>query len=178
MEIEDTIQTLVKVRQSIDKWVPQRTTHPDALIADLNDLYVASTQNRSLNELFEYDDVGSASITLIINIETEFDLKAVMENVRTKLRLRQPGRTDEIGNAGIVWSHGRYDFVYDGNSGSLRISHRYSHKRVDTKSVASIAKQMIDYAIGYLGEVKASAKEHPGAPRKQNDIRLPRESKA
>jgi len=32
MEIDDTIQTLTKIRQSIDKWVPQRTTRPDALI--------------------------------------------------------------------------------------------------------------------------------------------------
>ena len=36
MEIDDTIQTLVKIRQSIDTWVPEKTTHPDALIADLN----------------------------------------------------------------------------------------------------------------------------------------------
>jgi hypothetical protein len=178
MEIDDTIQTLAKIRQSIDRWVPQRTTRPDALVSDLNDLYVESTQNRSMDELFEYDDVGSPSITLIIRIDTEFDLKAVMENMRTTLRLRQPVRTDEIGNAGVVWSHGRYDFVYDRDSGALRISHRYSHKRVDTKSVASIAKQMIDYAIGYLNEVKASAKESPGAPGKHNDIRLPRAGKA
>jgi hypothetical protein len=33
MSIDDTIQTLVKVRQSIDPWVPERTTRPDALIA-------------------------------------------------------------------------------------------------------------------------------------------------
>ena len=68
--------------------------------------------------------------------------------------------------------------MYDRDLESLRISHRYSHKRVDTKSVSSIAKQMIDYAIDYLQEVKASAKESPGAPRKHNDIRLPREGKA
>ena len=178
MEIDDTVQTLVRIRQSIDNWAPQRTTRPDALVADLNDLYVASTQNRSMDELFEYDDVGSPSITLIISIDAEFDLKVVMENMRTKLGIRQPVRNDEIGNAGIVWSHGRYDFVYDSDSESLRISHRYSHKRVDTKSVSSIAKQMIDYAIDYLQEVKASAKESPGAPRKHNDIRLPREGKA
>jgi hypothetical protein len=157
MEIEDTIQALVKVRQSIDTWVPRRTTRPDALIADLNDLYIASTENRDFDELFEYDDVGGPSITLIVSIEVEFDLKRVMENLRTRLRIKQPGRADEIGNAGVVWSRGRYDFVYDSNSESLRISHRYSHKRVDTKSVSSIAKQMIDYAIAYLEEVKASA---------------------
>jgi hypothetical protein len=68
--------------------------------------------------------------------------------------------------------------VYDSDSGSLRISHRYSHKRVDTKSVSSIAKQMIDYAIDYLEAVKVSVKESTGPPRRQNDIRLPREGKA
>jgi hypothetical protein len=157
MEIEDTIQALVKVRQSIDTWVPRRTTRPDALITDLNDLYIASTENRDFDELFEYDDVGGPSITLIASIEVEFDLKKVMENLRTRLHIIQPGRADEIGSAGVVWSHGRYDFVYDDNLGALRISHRYSHKRVDTKSVSSIAKQMIDYAMAYLEEVKASA---------------------
>jgi len=156
MEIDDTIEALVKIRQSIDTWVPQRTTRPDALIADLNDLYVASTENRDFDELFEYDDVRSPSITLIVSIEVEFDLKKVMENLRTRLRIKPPGRADEIGRAGVVWSHRRYDFVYDDNLGALRISHRYSHKRVDTKSVSSIAKQMIDYAVAYLKEVKAS----------------------
>lgn len=164
MEIDDTIQTLARIRQSIDKRVPERTTRPDALIADLNELYVESTENREFDGLFEYDDVGSPSITLIISIDMEFDLKKVMENLRTRLHIMQPGRADEIGSAGIVWSHGRYDFVYDSNSESLRISHRYSHKRVDTKSVSSIAKQMMDYAIAYLKEVKASAKESTGAP--------------
>jgi hypothetical protein len=164
MEIDDTIQTLVKIRQSIDSRVPQTTTRPDALIADLNDLYVASAENRDFDELFEYDDVGSPSITLIISINMEFDLKEVMKNLRTRLHIMQPGRADEIGSAGIVWSHGRYDFVYDDDSRALRISHRYSHKRVDTKSVASIAKKMVDYAIDYLEEVKASAKENTGAP--------------
>jgi hypothetical protein len=157
MEIHTTIQALVKVRQSIDTWVPRRTTRPDALVADLNDLYIASTENRDFDELFEYDDVGGPSITLIVSIEVEFDLQKVMENLRTRLRIKQPGQADEIGNAGVVWSHGRYDFVYDDNLGALRISHRYSHKRVDTKSVSSIAKQMIDYAVAYLEEVKASA---------------------
>jgi hypothetical protein len=40
MEIRDTIQVLAKIRQSIDTWVPRRTTRPDALIADVNDLEV------------------------------------------------------------------------------------------------------------------------------------------
>jgi hypothetical protein len=177
MEIDDTIQTLAKIRQAIDTWVPQRTTRPDALIADLNDLYVASTENRDFDELFEFDDVGSASITLLVSIEAGFDLHRVMENLRTKLHILQPGRADEIGNAGVVWSHGRYDFVYDRDSGSLRISHKYSHKRVDTKSVSSIAKQMIDYATDYLEEVKAAAKKSVGASE-TDDVRLPRESKA
>ena len=177
MEIDDTIETLAKVRRSIDTWVPQTTTRPDALIADLNDLYVASTENRDFDELFEFDDVGGASITLIISVEVEFDLKEVMESLRTKLHILQPGRGDEIGNAGVVWSCGRYDFVYDRDSESLRISHKYSHKRVDTKSVSSIARQMIDYAINYLEEVKAAAKKGADA-LETDDIRLPRESKA
>ena len=94
MEIDDTIQTLVRTRQSIDTWVPERSTRPDALIADLNDLYVESTKNRDLDELFEYDDVGSPSITLLVSIEMEFDLKTVMESVRTRLHIIQPGRAD------------------------------------------------------------------------------------
>ena len=92
MEIDDTIQTLATVRQSIDAWVPQITTRPDVLIADLNDLYVESTENRSLDELFEYSDVGSPSITLSIGIDVDFDLKRVMENMRTRLQILQPGR--------------------------------------------------------------------------------------
>jgi hypothetical protein len=163
MQINDTIQTLVRIRQSIDTWVPESTTRPDALIADLNDLYVTSTQNRDFDELFEYDDVGSPSITLIVSIEVEFNFQRVMENMRTKLHIR-PSRADEIASAGVVWSHGRYDFVYDDDSGALRISHRYSHKRVDTKSVSTIAKRMIGYGIAYLEEVKASGKESTGAP--------------
>ncbi len=156
MQIGDTIQALVKVRESIDTWVPQSTTCPDALIVDLNDLYISSMQNRDFNELFEYDDVGSPSITLIVSIEVDFDFQSVMETMRTRLHVKHPDRLDEIGRAGIVWSQGRYDFVYDENMGTLRVSHRYSHKRVDMKSVSSIAKQMIDYAIAYLEEVKAS----------------------
>ena len=91
MEIDDTIQTLDKVRQSIDSWVAQTTTRPDVLIADLNDLYVDSTENRSLDELFEYSDVGSPSITLSVGIDVDFDLKRVMENIRTRLGILEPG---------------------------------------------------------------------------------------
>jgi len=177
MELDDTIQTLDKVRQSIDSWVAQTTTRPDVLIADLNDLYVDSTENRSLDELFEYSDVGSPSITLRVGIDVEFDLKRVMENIRTRLGILEPGRGDDIGKAGIVWSLGRYDFVYDEDMGALRISHRYSHKRIDTKSVSSIARQMIDYAIDYLEEIKASAKKDAAAPE-ADDIGLPHEGNA
>ena len=177
MKIDDTIQTLAGIRQAIDKWVPQTTTRPDALIADLNDLYVASTENRDFDGLFEYDDVGGPSITLIVSIDGEFDFQNVTNHMRTRLHSLRPGRADEIGTAGVVWSHGRYDFVYDGDSRSLRLSHQYSHKRVDMKSVSSIAKQMIDYAIDYLEEVKASAKKSADVPE-TDDIRLPRESKA
>jgi hypothetical protein len=177
MEIDDTIQMLAKVRQSIDTWAPRRTTRPDVLIADLNDSYVASNQNRGMDELFAYDDVGSPSLTLIVPMDVEFDLQRVMKNLRTKLHILRPGRADEIGTAGIVWSCGRYDFVYDSDSASLRISHKYSHKRVDTKSVSSITKQMIDYAIDYLEEVKAAAKKGADAVE-TDDVRLPRESDA
>ncbi|MGE5293296.1 MAG: hypothetical protein ACM3VT_00555 [Solirubrobacterales bacterium] len=176
METDDTIQTLTKVRQLIDRWVVRTTTRPDALIAELNDLYLASAKNRSFNELFEYSDVGSPSITLSLSVDADFDLKRVMEGMRAKLNILQPGRGDDIGNAGIVWSHGRYDFVYDDNAGTLRITHRYSHKRADSKSVSSILKQMIDYAVNYLEEVAVSAKE--SAARKEDETRLPREGKA
>jgi len=130
----------------------------------LNELYVRSVENREFDELFEYDDVGSPSITLRVSIDVEFDLKHVMKSMRTRLHATEPGKTDEIGNAGIVWSSGRYDFVYDEDSGLLQITHKYSHRRVDTKAVLSIVKKMIDYALGYLEEVKASAQESPGTP--------------
>lgn len=177
MEIDDTIQTLTRVRQSIDSWAPKINTRPDSLIADLNDLYIASAKNRDFDELFEYSDVGSPSITLSIGIDVEFDLKRVMENIRIRLGILEPGRGDDIAKAGIVWSHGRYDFVYDEDAGALRISHRYSHKRIDTKSVSSIAKQMIDYAVDYLEEIKVSAKKSDASPE-AGDIRLPREGNA
>jgi hypothetical protein len=164
MEINDTIQALRRISQAIDAWVPRSGARPDALIAGLNDAYVGSTKNRDFDELFEYSDVGSPSVTLLVSIDVDFDIKRVMENLRTRLHILQPGRADEIGNAGIVWSYGRYDFVYDDNSGLLRISHKYSHKCVDTKSVSSIVKQMIDYAVDYLEEVKASPHEDAGTP--------------
>jgi len=82
-----------------------------------------------------------------------------MEDMRTRFHATQHGQADEIGKTGIVWSHGRYDFMYDDDSGLLRISHKYSHKREDTKSVLSIIKRMIGYAKDYLEEVKKSAEE-------------------
>jgi hypothetical protein len=63
-----------------------------------------------------------------------------MENMRKKLHVKHYGKEDEIGKTGIVWSHERYNFVCDDNAGLLRISHRYSHKRVDIESVLSIKK--------------------------------------
>lgn len=176
MEISDTIQTLANVRQSIDRCVARTTTRPDALIGNLNDLYMASAKNRSFDELFEYSDVGSPSITLTLSVDADFDLKRVMEGMRARLHILQPRSGDDIGNAGIVWSHGRYDFVYDDNARALRITHRYSHKRIDTKSVSSIVKQMIEYAMDYLEEIAVSAKE--SAARKEGEIRLPREGRA
>jgi hypothetical protein len=69
---------------------------------------------------------------------------------------RSTVKRPEIGKTGIVWSHEHYDFVYDDDSGLLRISHKYSHKREDTKSVLSIIKRMIGYAKDYIEEVKKS----------------------
>jgi hypothetical protein len=54
MKIDDTVQTLAQVRQSIDSWVPRTAARSEVLIADLNELYVASTDSRSMEDLFEY----------------------------------------------------------------------------------------------------------------------------
>lgn len=79
--------------------------------------------------------------------------------MRTRLHVKHYGKVDEIGKNGIVWSHGRYDFVCDEDAELIRISHRYSHKKIDIKSVLSIIKKMIDYAIAYLEEARKSAEE-------------------
>jgi len=157
MEIDDSIRTLTRIRQSIGTWAPKRTTSPDALIEYLNDQYITAGEDSDFDDLFEFDDVGGPSITLVVGVDMGFDIRNVMEKMRMRLHIEPPEHTDEIGKAGIVWSHGRYDFVFDDHAGFLRISHQYSHKRVDTKSVSSIAEQMIDYAIDYLTEIKASA---------------------
>jgi len=133
MAIDDIITTLTKIYQSIDQGIPKTAASPDALLNHLNDLYgeftqnrnldglfesdneiySESTQNRNLDELFAYDDVGIPSITLTVHIDVEFDFKRVMENMRTRLRATPQEQVDEIGKTGIVWSHGRYDFMYD-----------------------------------------------------------------
>ena len=159
MPIDDTTMILTKIYQSIDKMVPQTITSPDALVDHLNDLYSKSAKILALEELFAYDDVGSPSITLTIRIDVEFDLRKIMENMRTTLHATRHAHADEIGKTGIVWSHGRYDFVYDDDSGLLRVSHKYSHKRGDTNSVLSIIKKMIGYTKDYLEEIKKSAEE-------------------
>ena len=101
---------------------------------------------------------GGPSITLIVNIEVEFDLKKVMEKPAEEIGAsNSPAKRMRLGLRASYGHKDGYDFVYDDNSGALRVSHRYSHKRVDTKSVSSIAKQMIGYAVAYLEEVKASA---------------------
>jgi hypothetical protein len=164
MVIDDAIQTLTKIYQSIDKGIPKTAANPDELVTYLNDLYSESCEGLSSEELFEYDDVRSPSITLTIGVNVEFDLKRVMENMRTRLHVKDYGKADEIGKTGIVWSHGRYDFVCDEDAGLIRISHRYSHKGVDIKSVLSIIKKLIDYAIAYLEEAKKSAEEGSGTP--------------
>jgi len=164
MVIDDTIQTLSKIYQSIDKGIPQTAASPDALVNHLNDIYGESAEGFASEELFAYDDVGSPSITLTISIDVEFDLKRVVENMRTRLNVTQHGKADEIGKTGIVWFHGRYDFVYDDESGLLRISHKYGHKRKDTRSVLSIIKRMIGYAKDYLKEVEKSLEESSSTP--------------
>ncbi len=164
MAIDHAIQTLTKIYRSIDQGIPKTAASPDALVNHLNDLYSEAREGLTSEELFEYDDVRSPSITLTIGVDVEFDLKRVMENMRTRLHATQSGRADEIGKTGIVWSHGRYDFVCDDDAGLLRISHRYSHRRGDIKSVLSIIKKMIDYARDYLEEAKKSAEEGTGTP--------------
>ena len=162
MAIDDTIKTLTKIYQSIARGIPKTAARPDALVNHLNDLYGESREGFTSEELFAYDDVRSPSVTLTVRIDVEFDLKRVMENMRTRLHATHSGRADEIGKTGIIWSHGRYDFVCDDDTGLLRISHRYSHKRGDIKSVLSIIKKMIDYAREYLEEAKKSAEESTG----------------
>ncbi len=162
MIIDDAIQTLTKIYQSIDKGIPKTAANPDELVTYLNDLYIESNEGLTSEELFAYNDVRSPSITLTIGVNVEFDLKKVMENMRIRLHIKHHGKEDGIGKTGIVWSHGRYDFVCDNDAGLLRISHRYSHKRVDIKSVLSIIKKMIDYAMAYLEEAKKSAEESSG----------------
>jgi hypothetical protein len=162
MVIDDTITTLTKIYQSIDRGIPKTAASPNALVNHLNDLYGESTKGFASRELFTYDDVGRPSITLTVQIDVEFDSKRVMESMQTKLQATPQEDADEIGKTGVVWSYGRYDFVHDDDLGQLRISHRYSHKRGDIKSVLSIIKKMIDYARDYLEEAKKSAEESTG----------------
>ena len=164
MAIDDAIQTLTMIYRSIDQGIPKTIASPDALVNHLNDLYGDSCEGLTSEELFAYDDVRSPSITLTIGVDADFDMKKVMENMRTRLHATQYGRPDEIGKTGIVWSHGRYDFMCDDDEGLLRISHRYSHKKVDIKSVLSVMKKMIDYARDYLEEANKSAEEGTGTP--------------
>jgi hypothetical protein len=160
MEIDEVIKILTKIYQSIDKSIPQTITSPDGLVNHLNDLYSKSAKSLALEELFAYDDVITPSITLTVRINAEFDLRKIMENMRARLPAKRHHQADEMGKKGIVWSHGRYDFVYDDDSELLRVSHKYSHKRSDTNSVLSIIKKMIGYTKDYLEEVKNSVEEN------------------
>jgi hypothetical protein len=164
MAIDDSIQTLTKIYQLINKGIPHTPTSPDVLVGYLNDLYAESIEGFASEELFAYDDVGGPTITLAISIDAEFDLKRVMDNMRTRLHATRQGKADAMGKTGIVWSYGHYDFGYDDDSGLLRISHKYGHKREDTRSVLSIIKKMIDYAKDYLEEVKRSTEENTSTP--------------
>jgi hypothetical protein len=159
MAIDDTINALTKIYQSIDPGIPKTASSPDALVNHLNDLYSESGEDLSSRELFTYDDVGSPTITISLDIDVDYDPQRVMETMRTRLHVTPKKQVDEIGRTGVVWSSGRYDFMYNDDSELLRISHQYSHKQRDTQSVLSIIKKMIGYAIDYLEEVKKSADE-------------------
>ena len=92
MAIDDTIKTLTKIYQSIDQGIPATAASPDALVNHLNDLYGEACESLTSEELFAYDDVRSPSITLTISTDIEFDLKRVMENMRTRLHTTQDSR--------------------------------------------------------------------------------------
>lgn len=164
MTIDDTITALAKIYQLIDKGVPKTAASPDALVNHLNDLYSEFAESLDSKELFTYDDVGNPSITLTVNIDVEFDLKRVMENMQKRLQAIPQEQVEEIGRTGVVWSHERYDFMYDDDSGNLRISHKYSHKPRNTRSVLSIIKKMIAYAKDYLEQINRSIEEDTRAP--------------
>lgn len=164
MTIDDTIKVLTKIYRTIDRGIPKTAASPDALVNHLNDLYSESNKGFASMELFAYDDVGRPSITLTVQIDMEFDSKRVMERMKTKLKATPHEEADEIGKTGVVWSYGRYDFVHDDDLGQLRISHQYSQRRRDTKSVLSIIKKMIVYANDYLEEVKKSVKGDTTTP--------------
>jgi len=72
MAIDDTITTLTKIYQSIDKGIPKTAASPDALVNHLNDLYGEYCEGLASEELFAYDDVRSPSITLTINVVYKF----------------------------------------------------------------------------------------------------------
>ena len=108
----------------------------------------------------------SQSATVPLYIDVEFNPRSVTDNLRKKLHAEHCSETDEIGRTGGIWSHGRYDFLYD-DSGVLRMSHQYSRKRGYTRSVLSIIRKMIDYAKSYIEAVKQSAEEGTGTPETQ-----------
>ena len=164
MKIDDTIEELARIHRTINRGVPKTIAGPDALVNHLNDLCGESTDSLGSEELFTCDDVSSPSITLAVSIDVEFDPRAVMEIMQTRLQAKPQEEADEIGSTGAVWSYGRYDFVYDDALGQLRISHRYSHRRRDTQSVLSIMSKMVDYARSYLEEVRQSTQEGTGTP--------------
>jgi hypothetical protein len=165
MTIDDTIQKLAMIRQSVEQGIPKTATRPDALVNHLNDLYGESTDGLGSEELFTYDDVGSPSLTLTVHIDVDFDPRRVMESMQSRLQVTPQEEADEIGRTGVIWSCGRYDFLHDDDLGQLRISHGYSHRRRDTQSVLSIIIKMVDHAKCYLEAVKQSTQEGTGTPQ-------------
>ncbi|MHC4580173.1 MAG: hypothetical protein ACYS14_01870 [Planctomycetota bacterium] len=167
MTLDDTIQKLGRIQQSVEQRIPKTAASPDALVNHLNDLYGESTDGFGSDELFTYDDVGSPSITLTVHIDVDFDPKRVMDSLKTKLQATPSEEADDLGTTGAVWSCGRYDFVHDDTLGQLRISHRYSHRQRDTQSVLSIMTKMMDYATSYLEAAKQSAEEATDTSEKE-----------
>ena len=164
MKIDNTMTVLTKVTQTLTKGIPWTVKQPDALIDHINDLYRLICETLKWDALLAYDNVGYPSVTLTINIEEEFNIKQVAEGMRRKLKLPKPEKTDKIENTGIAWSYSRYDFLYDPAVECLKISHKYNYKRLDTQAVLNIVKTMIDHAMSYLEEIRASISQDPDTP--------------
>lgn len=156
MKIDKTITVLTKLTQTLTKGIPWTVKQPEALIDHINDLYTLFCETLEWDELLTFDNMGYLSVTLTIRIEEEFDIKQIVEGMHKKLKMPKLNKADKIRNTNIVWSHDRYDSLYDQNMDCLQISHRYSHKWIETQSVVNIVRTMISHALSYLEEVEAA----------------------